>query len=411
MRQRLILHCDMNSFFASVEMREHPELRACPMAVCGSVEERHGIVLAKNERAKAFGVSTGEAIWQAKQKCPSLRTVEPHYEKYVQISHAARQLYERYTDRVEAFGIDECWLDVTGSTRLFGQGREIAEEIRQKIRYELGVTVSVGVSFNKIFAKLGSDLKKPDAVTEIAPSSFRDVVWPLEAGALFGVGRASARALSDCGIHTIGDIACAPPDMLERRLGKCGRKVWEYANGLDRSEVANSQASFPIKSIGHGITPPHDLHSGEEVWPLLLSLTQEIGHKLRFHDLRAYGVSVGVRDEALRGKEWQTRLSQPTQSALSIARAAYTLLQSRYGWESPLRSVTVTAIDLRPQNEAFQMDLFTDAIKTEKWDRAEQAVEAIRTRYGRKAIGSAILLKSGFSAPESVTVLPGGIRH
>lgn len=411
MKQRVVLHCDMNSFFASVEIREHPEWKDCPMAVCGSTEERHGIVLAKNEIAKAMGVSTGEAIWQAKRKCPSLLTVEPHYEKYLQISQAARQLYEGYTDRVEAFGIDECWLDVTGSTRLFGTGRKIANEIRHKIRYELGITASVGVSFNKIFAKLGSDLKKPDAVTEILPHTFRDVVWPQQANMLFGVGRVGSRRLADCGIHTIGDLACAPPAFLESRLGKCGRTVWEYANGLDCSEVASARDAAPIQSIGHGTTPPRDLRSGEEVWPLMLFLTQEIGHKLRLHECNATGVVVGIRDETLHSREWQTSLTQPTQSALELAHAAYALLQSKYPWDRPLHSVTVTAIRLRPQKEAFQIDLFTDAVKSAKWNRAEETMEAIRMRYGERAITSAVLLQRGGVLSGKADLAARGFRY
>lgn len=222
--QRVILHCDMNNFYASVECMLNPELKNKPVAVCGSVEERHGIVLAKNYAAKAFGVSTGEAIWQAKQKCQDLVIVEPHYEQYIKFSKLAREIYGRYTDQIEPYGMDECWLDVTGSGCM-GTGFEIADEIRRTVKFELGLTISAGVSFNKIFAKLGSDMKKPDAITCIEADSFREKIWCLPAADLLGVGRATEKVLSGYGIHTIGELAATSDDFLKCRLGKNGQKI------------------------------------------------------------------------------------------------------------------------------------------------------------------------------------------
>ena len=280
--ERVILHCDMNNFYASVECMLNPSLREKPVAVCGSVEERHGIVLAKNYAAKAYGVSTGEAIWQAKQKCRDLVIVEPHYEQYMKFSKLAREIYNRYTDMVEPYGMDECWLDVTGS-RYLGSGFEIADEIRKTVKFELGLTISAGVSFNKIFAKLGSDMKKPDAVTCIDRDTFREKIWGLPASDLLGVGRATDKVLSSYGIRTIGQLAAAPDALMQGWLGKNGMAVKRFANGEDCSPVMRSDYVSPVKSIGHGITTMQDLENSAEVWCVMLELVQEIGTKLRKH--------------------------------------------------------------------------------------------------------------------------------
>ena len=220
---RTILHSDMNNFYASVECLYNPKLRGKPLAVGGDAEARHGIILAKNYEAKRFGVQTGEALWQAKQKCRELIIVEPHYDKYIRFSQMAREIYGEYTDQVESFGLDECWLDVTGSEKLFGTGRQIADQIRERIKFELGITASVGVSFNKVFAKLGSDMKKPDATTVIPPDSFREKVWPLPVNELLYVGRATHRKLHTYGVNTIGDLAKADVNFLKLVFGKVGR--------------------------------------------------------------------------------------------------------------------------------------------------------------------------------------------
>ena len=291
--QRVILHCDMNNFYASVECMLNPELKNKPVAVCGSVEERHGIVLAKNYAAKAFGVSTGEAIWQAKQKCQELVIVEPHYEQYMKFSKLVRGIYGRYTDQIEPYGMDECWLDVTGSGCM-GTGFEIADEIRRTVKFELGLTISAGVSFNKIFAKLGSDMKKPDAITCIEADSFREKIWCLPASDLLGVGRATEKILSGYGIHTIGELAATSDDFLKCRLGKNGLAIKKYANGLDDSPVMRSDYVSPVKSIGHGITTMQDLENNAEVWCVMLELVQEIGTKLRTHKKKASGIAISI---------------------------------------------------------------------------------------------------------------------
>ena len=261
---RVILHVDMNNFYASVECMLEPSLRGKPVAVCGSTEERHGIVLAKNYEAKAYGVQTAEAIWQAKQKCKNLVIVPPHYDQYLRFSNKARKIYERFTDKIEAYGMDECWLDVTGC--YLGSGPEIADIIRRTIKFELGLTVSVGVSFNKIFAKLGSDMKKPDAVTVIERHAFKEKIWSLPAEDLLGVGRATKKKLQKFGIKTIGELAGAPEDLMRREFGKNGVLLQQFARGNDMSEVKPCDYVMPIKSIGHGITTVQDLEKDKHLW-------------------------------------------------------------------------------------------------------------------------------------------------
>ena len=302
--ERAILHCDMNNFYASVECRRDPSLRGKPVAVCGSVEERRGIVLAKNERAKGFGVATGDTVFAAQKKCPGLVIVPPHFDEYVAASRRAREIYGRYTDQVEPFGLDECWLDVTGSRGLFGDGAAIADALRRDIKAELALTISVGVSFNKIFAKLGSDLKKPDAVTCISAATFREQLWGLPVGSLLGVGGATRRILERCGIRTIGQLAAADPGWLQYHLKGRAEQLVAYANGLDASPVRRSDVVVPAKSVGHGATTPRDLVNGAEVWPVMLELTQEIGHKLRVCGRTATGIAIAIRDNSLRVKQW-----------------------------------------------------------------------------------------------------------
>ncbi len=389
---RSILHCDMNNFYASVECLRDPGLRGRPIAVCGETEERHGIVLAKSYEAKAFGIITGETVWQARRKCPGLVVVPPHYVEYVRISAMARAIYERYTDCVEPMGLDECWLDVTGSRRLFGTGEAMAHAIREAVKTELGVTISVGVSFNKVFAKLGSDMKKPDAVTVLASDTFREQVWPLPVSELLGVGRATARHLHPLGIHTIGDLAHYPSEYLRRKLGKCGEDIWRFANGLDTSAVVPRGPDDPDKTVGHGITTLQDLVTDDEVWPVMLELAQNVGHRLHLYEQRALGVAIAIRDNAMDYRQWQCRLSHPTQRAFDIAEAAFSLFRQSYPWVRPIRSVTVRAMDLVAADAPYQLDLFTDSALIRRREALDNTVEALRTRYGSHIIRNAVLL-------------------
>ena len=388
---RIILHSDMNSFYASVEMMLDPRLKGKAVAVCGATEERHGIVLAKSELAKKAGVKTGMVNWEAKQRCPGLILVPPQYDQYLKFSKLAHQIYYRYTDLVEPFGMDECWLDVTASG-VYGTGMEIAEKIRTACREELGLTVSIGVSFNKIFAKLGSDMKKPDAVTEITRADFKEKVWPLAASELIYVGRAPERKLSNYGIHTVGQLAAVPPDILQGLFGINGLKLWAYANGADKSRVMHKEFVSPMKSIGHGITCTADLENEEEVQRVLLELSQDVGHRLRVHSLSAQGVQIYVRGNDLLGSQYQCKLPFRTQLPSEIAAAGFRLFQDRYRWGTKIRSVCIRAIDLVPKSEVEQLNMFVDTARLDRRERLEDAIESLRDRFGKRAITYATLL-------------------
>lgn len=394
MLNRSILHCDMNNFYASVECHMNPALNGHPVAVCGETEDRHGIVLAKNYAAKSYGVITGEAVWQAKRKCPRLVVVPPHYEEYVKYSKAAREIYECYTDLIEPMGLDECWLDVTGSKAFFGSGEELAYRIKDRIKQELGITASVGVSFNKIFAKLGSDMKKPDAVTVITEESFREQIWHLPASDMFGVGRATAAKLGALGVRTIGDIARYPRECLKRKFGKCGDDLWRYANGLDISKVVTRSIEVLDKTAGHGITAKQDLVNNTEVWVFLLELAQNVGHRLRLFEKRARGVAVTVRDSALCEKQWQCKLPYPTQSPYILAESGLALFQKNFTWFRPIRSVCIRAIDLISADAPQQIDMFTDASVLMKRERLDAVVDDLRGKYGTGIIRNAVLLNN-----------------
>lgn len=399
----------MNCFYASVEMMLDPSLRGKAVAVCGSTENRHGIVLAKSELAKKAGVKTGMVNWEAKQRCPDLIMVKPQYEQYLKYSELARNIYQRYTDQVEPYGMDECWLDVGGSRSVCGSGMEIAENIRQTVKEELGLTVSIGVSFNKIFAKLGSDMKKPDAITEIRKDEFKEKIWSLPASDLLFVGRATTAKLEKYGITTIGGIANADPQFLKRLLGVNGLALWRSAAGLDDSPVMHKDFVSPIKSVGHGITCTADLKNEDEVWKVMLELSQDIGHRLRIHKLKASGVQISIRSNDLGFRQYQAPLTLATQSPSVIAHKAIQIFRDNYRWIMPVRAVTVRAINLRPKNEPEQIDLFTDMRQLERLDRLDDCIEDIRRRFGKRAVFQACLLgdlKMPFDSRDKV-VMPG----
>ncbi|MBR2388357.1 MAG: DNA polymerase IV [Clostridia bacterium] len=401
---RAILHIDMNNFYASVECLLNPALRGLPVAVCGDKEERRGIVLAKNYLAKAKGVSTGEAIWEAKLKCPDLVTVPPRFDEYVKYSRLAREIYERYTDQIEPFGIDEVWADVTGSRRLFGEAPTIADEIRRTVKSELGLTVSVGVSFNKVFAKLGSDMKKPDAVTVINREDFREKIWDLPSSALLGVGRATEKNLASVGIRTIGQMARAPIELFKIRLGKNGEALWRYANGLDESEVVTRDVDVPDKSVGHGLTSPKDLTDPREVSRFILELCQDIGHRLYVFDKKATGVAISVKNNELNVRQWQTRLGVPTQSPSQIAKEAFALFSKNYDWRLPVRAVSVRAINLVSNDTPYQLDIFADTERIARIEALDRTVETLRRKYGEGIIRNACLIGSpSFCAVEGMS--------
>ena len=389
--ERVILHSDMNSFYASVEAMLDPRLKGKAVAVCGATEERHGIVLAKSDLAKKAGVKTGMVNWEAKQLCPNLILVPPQYDQYLYYSKLAHSIYEKYTPLVEPFGMDECWLDVTNSSH-FGSGKQIAEQIRQTCREELGLTVSIGVSFNKIFAKLGSDLKKPDAVTEITQQNFKEKVWPLAASELIYVGRATEKKLARYGIHTVGELAAVPPDILKRWFGIRGIDLWRYANGTDTSRVMHKDFVSPVKSIGHGITCTADLENNDEVFRVMLELAQDVGHRLRIHNLEAQGVQIYVRGNDLLGAQFQCKLPFRTQLPSEIAAAGFNLFASRYKWGTNVRAVCIRAINLCSKNDPDQLNCFIDTAKRDKRIQLEDTIEELRSRFGKHSITYATLL-------------------
>lgn len=389
---RAILHSDLNSFYASVEMVLNPSLRGKAVAVCGSTEDRHGIVLAKSELAKKAGVKTGMVNWEAKKMCPGLIILSPKFENYLKYSKATRDIYLRYTDQVEPYGLDECWLDVTGSRTLFGDGLSIAERIRKEVKDELGITVSIGVSYNKVFAKLGSDMKKPDATTQISRENYKKKVWPLPACELLYVGRSTQAKLARCGIYTIGDIAKAPLQLLEGRLGKNGRMLSIFANGEEQSRVMKTDFVSPIKSVGHGVTCREDLLNNEEAWRIMLHLSQDIGHRLRKHEMSAQGVQISVKNENLSCRQYQSPLLIPTQSPMVIALKARELFEYNFFWNANVRALTVCAINLVPNKAPRQLMWFDDEKKYEKREKIDDTTERIRERFGKKAILPASLL-------------------
>ena len=389
---REILHCDLNNFYATVACRDDPSLRGKAVAVGGSKEERHGIILAKNEIAKQFGVSTGEAIWQAQQKCPSLIVVPPDFKRYTYFSQQVRKIYERYTDLVEPFGIDECWLDVTGSRRLFGDGVTIADRIRQEITAEQGLTASVGVSFNKIFAKLGSDLKKPNATNVIPYDRFREIVWPLEVNRLLGVGPATERKLHSLAIFTVGDLANADFEAVRLRLGKNGELLHRFANGEENSAVLKTDFKYRPQSIGRSVTCPKDLLNFDEVYRVFLRLSEEVARELRREDMEAHSIAVHIRDNRLQVREFMTGVDFPVQSAKVLADEGIKLLKRNYGFEYPLRSVGIRAINLSDYSPEFQLSFFDDRMRLIKQDMLERSVDKVRDRYGDGAVVRASLL-------------------
>ncbi|MBR3967752.1 MAG: DNA polymerase IV [Clostridia bacterium] len=405
--ERTILHCDLNNFYASCECMLDPSIKDKPVAVCGSVEDRHGIVLAKNYHAKRYGIETAETVWSALAKCPQLVVIKPHFELYVKYSRIVKKIYTDYTDKVEPFGLDECWLDISGKNIDEKKGYLIADEIRERVKKETGLTISVGVSFNKVFSKLGSDMKKPDAVTVITKEGFKEKIWDLPTSDLIGVGRSTKKILEKYNINTIGDIASMPKSFFEGKMGKNGGRLWENANGNDFSPVVETDCYIPAKSVGHGTTTKRDLTTPDDVWTTMLLLTQDIGYSLRINKQKACGVAVNIRDCKLSSKQWQCKLPIPSGSSINLARAAFSLFKNSYGWENPLRSVTVTAINLVSASMPIQLSIFDDNRKFERIEKLEECAYAVRDRFGMDSLVPATLI--GLERlTEKTSFLPSG---
>ncbi len=398
MNDRIILHVDCNCFYASVEMLHHPELEGKPVAVGGDPQARHGIVLTANYAAKRKGVKTGAALWQARQACPDIVFVPPRMDLYIRFSKMARNIYHDYSDKVESFGLDECWIDITDTCGILGDrtktlenGRKVAEIISTRVKTELGITVSIGVSWNKIYAKLGSDYKKPDAITVFDRSNYRDLIYPLPVSDLLYVGSRTKRKLNTYGIQTIGDLAECDPSLLKAWFGKMGIMLSAFARGLDQTPVSEVGLEVPIKSVGNSTTTPRDLTNNEDVKLVLYLLSESVATRLRQNHFEGWVVTVYVRDSGLESFHQQRKLKAPTNISAEIEEAAIDIFTRLYRWDKPIRSIGVSVGTLQPDFYPRQMSLFVDEKQREKMLSADRMVDNLRGRFGFQIIQRGVM--------------------
>ncbi len=412
MKDRTILHSDINCCYAAIEHLHHPELAGKPLAVGGDPEARHGIVLTADYIAKKHGVKTGMALWQAKQVCPEINFISPRMDLYLRFSRMAHEIYGEYTDLQEAYGIDESWLDVTDSVNIKGDGYKIAQEISNRMKSELGITVSIGVSFNKIYAKLGSDYKKPDAITTMYRDEFQRKSWVLPVSDLLYVGRSTSAKLQKLGIRTIGDLARTDETILHSQLGKMGDILWAFANGYDDSPVKYEDAHAPIKSIGNSTTTPRDLVNEQDVKIVLTILAESVAARLRDNGFKCRVVEISVRDNELFSFTRQRKLDHATNVTREIAEEAFRLFQENYNWQKPIRSVGVRGADLVNDNYWEQIDLFSSVEFREKQMKVDTAVDDIRRRFGFYSVQRGLMyfdqMLSSVDAKAEHTVHPHG---
>ena len=381
--ERKILLSDLNACFASIEIAQNPELRGKPVAVCGSVEQRHGIVLAKSAEAKKYGVKTGMARWQALQCCPGLITVPPHIDLYISVTDRVREIYSDYSNQRDDFSIDESWIDLTGTCRA-GREASVAHEIRERLKAETGLTASLGLSWNKVFAKLGSDIAGPDSVAEITRENMKDTVWKLPAETMMGVGHATKRKLNEMGVFTIGNLAAASPELLKLRFGKNGLVIYGFANGLDTSPVRAENVGLPVKSIGNSTTTARDMICDADVRIVLLTLAESVGMRLREQGFLASVLEVTQRTTDLRWSNHQRKLSRATDSTREILDVCFELYKEAR--VLPLRSIGLRASELLPTDTPVQMDLFVNQKKLDYHRKIDRTVDDIRMRYGFNSI-------------------------
>ena len=410
--EHTILHSDMNNCYASIELLYRHELRGKPLAVGGDPEARHGIVLAKDQMAKKAGVKTGMALWQARQVCPDIVFVPPRMDLYLKFSRLAHEIYGEYTDKQEAFGIDESWLDITESCSIKGDGMTVANQISRRIKKELGITVSIGVSWNKIFAKLGSDYKKPDAITEISKENYKEIVWPLKAEELLYVGRATKRKLNQYGIRTIGELATADRKFLHRTLGKMGVVLSVFANGDDQTPVSYEDEHAPIKSIGNSTTTPRDLENETDVSIIIYLLAESVSARLRENHFVGDVIEISVRDNELHSFTRQRKISMPTNITSEIGLYAMQIFKENYNWNKAIRSIGVRVADLMTDTVPVQLDLFNNQERRDRQHKMDLAVDEIRRRFGYYSIQRGMMYQdrrlSSVNAKDDHTVHPHG---
>lgn len=390
---KVILHCDVNSFYASVELLDYPELKDKPVAVSGSSDNRHGIILAKNEAAKRFGIVTAETTWQAMKKCPDLALLPPNHKKYREFSIKLNKIYNMYTNLIEPFSVDESWLDVTASQKLFGNGEEIANSIRKRVKTELGLSLSIGVSFNKIFAKMGSEYKKPDATTLITRENYKSILWPLPVNQLFFVGYATSEKLKANGVLTIGDLANSRESKIKNLLGSQGLVLRSYARGEDNSSVKDFNQRDKIKSVGNGMTFRRNISGQQDISLGLSHLSSTVAVRLRKYGLKAYGVKVDIKDPKFKVISRQTQLDNATNLAEEIRNTAMQIIQKYWDTEAEIRLLTVTAINLVDEKESRQLSIFDNIEKSiEKSESLERTMDAIRNKFGDESIDFANII-------------------
>lgn len=388
MTDRTILHCDCNGFYASVECALNPDLKKVPMAVGGDPTQRHGIILAKNELAKKYNIKTAETIFAAKRKCPELVIVPPHHEIYKEYSSRVMEIYKRYTELVESFGLDEAWLDVTGSRRLFGDGVKIANELRSVVKEETGLTISAGVSFCKVFAKLGSDYKKPDATTVFSRENWREYIYPMSANSLLYVGKHTEEKLALLGIRTIGELAAAPRELLVRQLGKAGEMLHRYANGLDDEPVKSIYDVEEVKSIGNSITFSEDLIGEEAVRRGIYEICDKVAARMRKQHVKCTTVQIQIKDPMFRVISRQKKTEHPTYLAREMRVAAMELVKASWNLKMPVRMLSVTGCNLVAENETAEQISFFDENngKRERTETLEKTVDKLREKFGKDII-------------------------
>ena len=389
--KRIILHCDLNCFFASVEMLYHPEFRNVPMAIAGDPENRHGIILAKNVLAKKMGVKTAEAIHEAKSKCHNLIIRTPNYEAYDRFSKEVRELYYQYTDKVEPFGMDECWLDITESVKYFGSVDEIVKQLLKRIKEEIGLTLSIGISYNKIYAKLGSDLAKEDSYYYV--NDLKDIK-DLPASNLLNVGYHTYETLKLYKIYTIGDLANMSIKYLKNILGKMGETLYYFANGCDLSEVSLYNSNYEIiKSIGNSMTSVRDLYDIDDFKIILTILCDSVAARIREQGMYFKVVHLYVRNKKLECKSAQMTLKENSDLGKDIFETAVKLFKNNFDFTIPYRSIGVSVTKLSFKKEMSQTNLFIDDSYSLKQKNQELALEDIRKRFGYHSISSLRVLE------------------